>query len=95
MEHMDKGLVHCTKMGSDSSDKNTPNAPEFICPICLPKTKSFGFQWKKASLGISSPCNQPTAKGCPAKANAIKNLHTEITFFRDVGTSEVVKKGGQ
>ena len=42
-------------MGADSSGKNTPNAPEFIFPICLSKPKSSGFQWKTASLGIRSP----------------------------------------
>ena len=47
-ENMDKGLTHCTKMGADSLAQNTPNAPEFICPICLSKSKSSGFQWKKA-----------------------------------------------
>ena len=40
--------THCTKMGADSLAENTP---EFICPICLPKPKNYGFQWKKASLG--------------------------------------------
>ena len=54
MENMDKGLTHWTKMGADSSAENTPNAPEFIFPICLPKPKSSGFQWKKASLGVCS-----------------------------------------
>jgi hypothetical protein len=43
-------------MGADSLAKNTQNAPEFICPICLPKPKSLEFWWKKASLGIRSPC---------------------------------------
>ena len=38
MENMD-----CTKMGTDSSAE--------ITPICLPKPKSLGFKWKKASLG--------------------------------------------
>ena len=47
--------THCTKMGADSLAENTPNAPEFICPICMPKPKSSGFQWKKASLGVRSP----------------------------------------
>ena len=28
------------KMAADSSAENTPNAPEFICPICLRKPKS-------------------------------------------------------
>ena len=36
-------------MGADISAENAPNAPEFICPICLPEPKSSGFQWKKAS----------------------------------------------
>ena len=36
--------THCNKMGADSSTENTPNAPEFICPICLLKPKSSGFQ---------------------------------------------------
>ena len=36
--------THCTKMGADSLAENTPNAPEFISPIGLPKPKSSGFQ---------------------------------------------------
>ena len=39
-------------MGADLSAENTPNAPEFICPNCLPKPKRLEFQWKKASLGV-------------------------------------------
>ena len=34
-------------MGADSFAENTPNAPEFICPICLPKPKSSGFNGKR------------------------------------------------
>ena len=30
-------------MGADSSTENTPNAPDFIYLICLPKPKSSGF----------------------------------------------------
>ena len=37
MENMDKELTVCTKMGADSLAENTPNAPEFIYPICLKK----------------------------------------------------------
>ena len=55
MENMDKELTVCTKMGADSVAENSQNAPEFIWPICLPKPKSSGFQWKKASLGVRSP----------------------------------------
>ena len=42
-------------MDADSLAENTPNAPEFICPIFLSKPKSSGFQRKKASLGVRSP----------------------------------------
>ena len=45
MVNIDKGLTVCTKMGADRSAENTPNDPEFICPIFLPKRKSSGFQW--------------------------------------------------
>ena len=44
MENMDK-------MSADKSAENTPNAPKFICPICLPNSKSLGFQWKKGFIG--------------------------------------------
>ena len=43
-------------MGADSLAKNTPNASKLIWPICLPKPKSLGFQWNKASLGVRSSC---------------------------------------
>ena len=36
--------THCTKIGADGLAKNTPNAPEFICPVCLPKPKKSEFQ---------------------------------------------------
>ena len=49
-------------MGADSSAENTPNAPKSICPICLPKPKNSGFQWKKASLGVRSLCFLPYLK---------------------------------
>ena len=34
-------------MGADKLAENTPNAPKFICPICLPKTKSLDFNEKR------------------------------------------------
>ena len=55
--------INCTKMGTDSLAENTPNAPEFIFPICLPKPKSLGFQWKQASLGVRSEERQEQNKG--------------------------------
>ena len=45
-------------MGVDKLVKNTPNAPKFICPNCLPKPKILGFWWKKDSLGVRSPCSK-------------------------------------
>ena len=36
--------THWTKKGADSLAENNPNAPKFICPICLPKPKNSGFQ---------------------------------------------------
>ena len=42
-------------MGADDLAENTPNDPEFIGPICVPKPKNSGFQWKIASLGIRTP----------------------------------------
>ena len=54
MENIDKGLT-VPKISANSLAENTLNAPEFICPICLPKQKSSGIQWKKASLGVRSP----------------------------------------
>ena len=49
MENMDKG--------ADSLAENTPNAQEFICPICLPKPKSSGFQWKKYFIYLGNGIN--------------------------------------
>ena len=70
-------------MGADSLAENTPNAPEFICPMCLPKPKSSGFQWKKASLGVRSPWILPLKKMDVLLSARIKlsflehiNLHT-------------------
>ena len=57
-------------MGADSLAENTQNAPEFICPICLPKPKSLAFQWKKASLGVR----------CPLVRSM--NSHLALIFFK-------------
>ena len=46
-------------MGADKMAENTPNTPKFICPNCMSKLKSLGFLWKKASLGVRSPCYRP------------------------------------
>ena len=34
-------------MGADKLAENTTNAPKLICPICLPKPKSLGFDEKR------------------------------------------------
>ena len=52
MEKMDKGLT-VPKWVLNSSAENSPNAPKLICPICLPKFKSLGFQRKKGIIGRS------------------------------------------
>ena len=44
MENMDKGFTVFTTMGTDSLADKTPNAPEFVCPICPPKPKISRFQ---------------------------------------------------
>ena len=67
------------KMGSDSSAENTPNAPEFICPNCLPKPKSSGFQWKKAPLGVRSPCFKCTEINLSSSFN--KKQQTKLCFW--------------
>ena len=54
MENMDKEQT-VPKGGADSLAENTPNAPKFICPICLSKPKSFEYRWKKVSSGVCSP----------------------------------------
>jgi hypothetical protein len=43
MENRDK-MPTCPDISADISARNTPNAPEFIFPICMPKPKSSGFQ---------------------------------------------------
>ena len=48
MENMDKEL---TKMGADSSAKNTPNAPECICLICHAQAQTFWISLKKGFIG--------------------------------------------
>ena len=54
MENMDKRLT-VPKMGADISAENTPNAPEFICPICLPwSPKVLDFN-EKGFIGVRSP----------------------------------------
>ena len=46
-------------MGADCLAENTPNAPKFICPICLPKPKSFVFD---VFITLSCAPEKPTNK---------------------------------
>ena len=39
--------THFTKMSADKSAENTPNAPKFIYPNCLPKPKVWNFDEKR------------------------------------------------
>ena len=48
MENMDKGLTN--KMGADSLTK-LPQIPQNLSD----QANNFGYQWKKASLGVRSP----------------------------------------
>ena len=44
MEDIDKGPTsQSTEVGANKLAENTPNAPKFICPNCLPKLKRLGF----------------------------------------------------
>ena len=56
MENMEKE-THCTKMGADKSAENTPIAPKFICPNCLPKLKkkSIVRGHECYRLGVNQP----------------------------------------
>ena len=51
--------THSTKMGEDRSTKNTPNAPKFVVPNCLPKSPQNRLHWTsvvrayKAKLVVS------------------------------------------
>ena len=47
--------THSIKMCADKLAENAENAPKFIWPICLPKPKSLGFWWKKASSSVRCP----------------------------------------
>ena len=55
MQNMDNGLTVPKWVLIVWPKICTPNAPKFICPVCLPKPKSSGFQWIKAPLGVRSP----------------------------------------
>ena len=65
-------------MDADKSAKNTPSAPKFICPIRLPKPKSMGFWWKKASLGVRSLCSKQINKEVTKIEK--NNLQLDLTF---------------
>ena len=79
-------------MGADSLAENTPNAPESICPICLPKPKSSGFQWKKASLGAHSLCTLLFELSPYFLAVSSKHLElTPCTMYSPPLNSELLK----
>jgi hypothetical protein len=56
MKNMDKGLT-VPKCLLINWRKIPQNALNFICPNCLPKPERLGIRWKKASLGVRSPCS--------------------------------------
>ena len=64
-------------MGFDKLAENTPNAPNIVCPNCLPKPKSLGFS-KKMSFWVS------VVRALIANANSsllIKGFEAESTRF--------------
>ena len=86
----------CTKMGADSSTENTP---KFICPICVPKPKSLGFQWASIvrvytllcfpSSFFSTLIKQPLATKLKNKENGDRNWslwkHSGVkTFLKEL-----------
>ena len=73
--------TNSTKMGADKSAENTPNAPKFLGPICLPNPKSLRF-WIKRSLWVS------VVRGCQPLLRQVlipnepgKQVKQQITFF--------------
>jgi hypothetical protein len=73
--------VDFTKMSADSLAENTPNTPEFICTICLHKLESSGFQWKKGSLGVRSPCTNASARLGTQKTFSIFTVENWIVWW--------------
>ena len=69
-------------MGADSSAENTPNAPEFICPISS-QPQSSGFQWKKASLGVRSPWSEQLKKYFSRDENYKEKLSWQLDKFKE------------
>ena len=61
-------LLQIADNGIFSSVKNTQNATKFIGPICQPKSKSFGYHWKKTSLGVRSSCSYLFMLDSPLKS---------------------------
>ena len=57
----------------------TPNAPEFICPTCLPKPKSSGFH------SASSPCFELAKQtGLVLAVLKISTILQKYATFKDV-----------
>ena len=69
-------------MGADKSTDNTPNASKFICSNCLPKPNRLGYLWKKASLGVHSPCFHPYYWFMFLFKNRIKKQTPELIILR-------------
>ena len=52
--------THSSTMGVDKLAESTPNAPKCICPNCLPKPKSLGFDEKWLHWASVSSINVET-----------------------------------
>ena len=61
--------------------ENTPNAPEFICPICLPKPKSSRFKKRLHWVSV-------------VRVRAQMNFIFKLVIFMDLGARPVVRRLG-
>ena len=78
MEIVDTGLT----VPNDKSAKNTPNAPKLICPNFQAQARmSLEFWWKKASMGIRSPCSRQNSQNQRTSFLADTGKKTFICYF--------------
>ena len=83
-----------TKM---SGDRWAENTPKFICQNCLPMPKNFGFRWKKASLGVRSPCCPQIVKrlwrdACDCELWDWKHRQKNFDFSRNLKPKKIQSK---
>ena len=55
--------------------------PKFSGPICLPKPKSFGYQWKKALSVVRSLCLRLTCHCTLRVSTYVHNIYNSDTIW--------------